>query len=232
MLRIVSALLLARVAARSECPFSSSHAALPTGHAAIGLAATELQRRTYAEALAKVDFAELRKDVVAMFHDAQEWWPADYGNYGPLFVRLAWHNAGTYRGDDGRGGADGARQRFEPERSWEDNTNLDKARRLLRAVKKKWPQVSWGDLVVFAGSTAIEHMGGPTMGFCGGRLDDADGAASELLGPTAAQEAWSPCETNGNCTRPLGASVIGLIYVNPEVCFSRSTQRWRGSPSR
>ncbi|KAJ8606081.1 hypothetical protein CTAYLR_005192 [Chrysophaeum taylorii] len=170
----------------------------------------------YIASLANVSWAALKDEIKTFLKTSQDVWPADYGNYGPLFVRLAWHNAGSYRTSDGRGGVDGARQRFDPERSWDDNTNLDKARSLLYDVKRRWPEVSWGDLIVLTGNTAVESMGGPALGFCAGRVDDPNGDDSALLGPTEEQEVYAPCPTNGNCTVPLGSTTIGLIYLNPQ----------------
>lgn len=175
-----------------------------------------LVSKEYEAALKTLDIAAVQQDIVSLLTDSQDWWPADYGNYGPFFIRLAWHCSGSFRETDGRGGCSGGRQRFEPERSWEDNANLDKARRLLWPVKEKYGLgLSWGDLFVMAGTTAIQSMGGPTLGACVGRVDDVNGARSNDLGPTRIQERWAPCAQEGNCTAPLGTTTVGLIYVNP-----------------
>jgi len=171
----------------------------------------------YAEAFSNVDLEALKKDIEVVLTTSQDWWPADWGHYGGLMIRMAWHSAGTYRVHDGRGGADGGQQRFEPLNSWPDNANLDKARRLLWPVKQKYGRsVSWADLMILAGNVSLESMGFETLGFAGGRVDDweADlvywGAETEWL------ENNERYDEEGKLEKPLGAVQMGLIYVNPE----------------
>ena len=170
----------------------------------------------YAAAFAKVDLDALKADVRATLTDSQDWWPADYGHYGPFFVRMAWHSAGTYRVADGRGGAGGGQQRFEPLNSWPDNGNLDKARRLLWPVKKAYgANVSWADLMILAGNVAMEDMGFKTFGFAGGRSDDWE---PDLVywGPEKVMLADERYSGERKLDNPLAAVQMGLIYVNPE----------------
>jgi len=171
----------------------------------------------YAEAFNSVDLKALKADIEKALTTSQDWWPADWGHYGGLMIRMAWHSAGTYRVHDGRGGADGGQQRFEPLGSWPDNANLDKARRLLWPVKQKYGRnVSWADLMILAGNVALESMGFETLGFAGGRVDDweADlvywGPETEML---ANDKRYSK---EGELEKPLAALQMGLIYVNPE----------------
>ena len=171
----------------------------------------------YAEEFKKLDMGALEKDLHALMTDSQEWWPADYGHYGGLFIRMAWHSAGTYRVSDGRGGARSGTQRFAPLNSWPDNGNLDKARRLLWPLKQKYGnRISWADLIILAGNVAIESMGGKTFGFGGGREDIWEpeddiywGSETEWLGDTR-------YSGDRELESPLAAVQMGLIYVNPE----------------
>ncbi|MCI3918840.1 catalase/peroxidase HPI [Paenibacillus sp. TRM 82003] len=171
----------------------------------------------YAEAFQKLDYQALKEDLRKLMTDSQDWWPADYGHYGPFFIRMAWHSAGTYRTGDGRGGAGSGSQRFAPLNSWPDNGNLDKARRLLWPIKQKYGnKISWADLFVLTGNVAIESMGGKTFGFGGGRVDvwhpEEDiywGGETEWLGDTR-------YKGDRELDNPLAAVQMGLIYVNPE----------------
>ena len=170
----------------------------------------------YAEAVGSLDVDQLKRDVEEVMTTSQDWWPADYGHYGPLFIRMAWHAAGTYRISDGRGGGGSGYQRFAPLNSWPDNANLDKARRLLWPVKRKYGRcLSWADLIIFAGNQALESMGFKTFGFAFGRRDvwEADetdwGAEGEWLGDERH-------DADGEIQGPFGADHMGLIYVNPE----------------
>ena len=173
----------------------------------------------YAAEFKSLDYAALKRDLTALMTDSQPWWPADYGHYGPFFIRMAWHSAGTYRTGDGRGGSSSGAQRFAPLNSWPDNGNLDKARRLLWPVKQKYGRkLSWADLMILAGNVAIESMGGPVFGFGGGRKDVFEpekdiywGTEEEWLGQTRIDE-----EAGLALENPLAAIQHGLIYVNPE----------------
>ena len=171
----------------------------------------------YAEAFEELDLETVKADIEEVMTTSQDWWEADYGHYGPLFIRMAWHSAGTYRASDGRGGAAGGRQRFAPVNSWPDNANLDKARRLLWPVKETYGRnLSWADLMILAGNVAIESMGFQTFGFAGGREDEFEPDEAVDWGPEAEFEASERFEEPGEIQEGLGASVMGLIYVNPE----------------
>ena len=171
---------------------------------------------SYKKAFAKLDMDALKKDIDFVLTDSQDWWPADWGNYGPFFIRMTWHAAGTYRTMDGRGGAGGGQQRFDPLNSWPDNGNLDKARRLLWPVKQKYgEQISWADLIVLAGNVALENMGFKTYGFAAGRDDDWE-PDMVYWGPEVEMLASDRRDSKGKLKRPLGAVHMGLIYVNPE----------------
>ena len=170
----------------------------------------------YAAAFNELDLDAVKADIDTLLTDSQDWWPADFGNYGPFFIRLSWHSAGTYRTLDGRGGGDGGQIRFDPLNSWPDNGNLDKARRLLWPIKQKYGEhLSWGDLMILAGNVALENMGFKTYGFAGGRTDDWE---PDLVywGPEVEMLASDRTEDNGELEAPLGATHMGLIYVNPE----------------
>jgi catalase-peroxidase len=176
----------------------------------------------YAEEFKKLDLAAVKKDLYALMTDSQEWWPADFGHYGPLFIRMAWHSAGTYRLGDGRGGAGHGNQRFPPLNSWPDNVLLDKARRLLWPIKQKYGRrISWGDLMILAGNCALESMGFETFGFGGGRVDIWEPEEDVYWG---AEEEWlatsdmpkSRYHGERDLDNPLAAVQMGLIYVNPE----------------
>jgi catalase-peroxidase len=172
---------------------------------------------SYAKAFSTLDLAAVKRDIAEVLTTSQDWWPADFGNYGPLMVRMAWHSAGTYRISDGRGGAGAGQQRFAPLNSWPDNVSLDKARRLMWPVKKKYGQkISWADLIVLTGNVALESMGFATFGFAGGRADVWEPDEDVYWGP---ETTWLDDERytgDRELEEPLGAVQMGLIYVNPE----------------
>ena len=171
----------------------------------------------YAEAFGSLDLKAVKKDINHLLTESQDWWPADYGNYGPFFIRMAWHSAGVYRIFDGRGGASGGQQRFEPLNSWPDNGNLDKARRLLWPVKQKYgAKISWADLMVLAGNVALENMGFETFGFAGGREDDWEAEVVDWGMEDKFLAHDKRFTEDGELKKPYAAVQKGLIYVNPE----------------
>ncbi|MFF0161152.1 catalase/peroxidase HPI [Streptomyces sp. NPDC005263] len=171
----------------------------------------------YAEAFKNLDLPAVKQDIAEVLTTSQDWWPADFGNYGPLIIRMAWHSAGTYRISDGRGGAGAGQQRFAPLNSWPDNANLDKARRLLWPVKKKYGQsLSWADLMILAGNVALESMGFETFGFGGGRVDVWEPEEDVYWGPETTWLDDQRYSGDRELENPLGAVQMGLIYVNPE----------------
>ena len=171
----------------------------------------------YAEAFKSLDLQAVKRDLVALMTDSQAWWPADFGHYGPLFIRMAWHSAGTYRTGDGRGGAGAGQQRFAPLNSWPDNVNLDKARRLLWPIKQKYGQkISWADLMILTGNVALESMGFKTFGFAGGRADVWEPEEDVYWGAEGKWLEDRRYSGDRNLEHPLAAVQMGLIYVNPE----------------
>jgi len=172
---------------------------------------------TYADAFASLDLPALKSDIAVLLTTSQDWWPADFGHYGPFIIRMAWHSAGTYRVHDGRGGSGTGQQRFAPLNSWPDNVNLDKARRLLWPLKKKYGQsISWADLIVLAGNVALESMGFKTFGFAGGRVDVWEPDDDVYWGPETTWLGNERYTGDRELEKPLAAVQMGLIYVNPE----------------
>src|ERR1700685_1858441 len=171
----------------------------------------------YAEAFNSLDLAAVKRDIAAVLTASQDWWPADFGSYSPLMIRMAWHGAGTYRISDGRGGAGAGQQRFAPLNSWPDNVSLDKARRLLWPIKQKYGRkLSWADLMILTGNVALESMGFKTFGFAGGREDIWEPEEDIFWGPETKWLGDERYRGDRQLDNPLGAVQMGLIYVNPE----------------
>ena len=200
----------------------SAFGGCPFGFDKFPSSARRYQTDEYVQSALALDWDAVYADIGALFSsNHSDIYPPDdmldgTFSYAPFFIRQAWHCSGSYRAADGLGGCSGGRQRFNPEFSWDDNTNLDKAKRLLWPIKEKYGLgLSWGDLMILAGKVAIETGDGPWIGFCAGRPDQDDGTQSDLLGPTEDQQKYIPCPVQGNCPYPFGADTIGLIYVNP-----------------
>ncbi len=171
----------------------------------------------YAKEFKSLDLAAVKKDLAALMTDSQDWWPADFGHYGPLFIRMAWHSAGTYRTGDGRGGGGRGQQRFAPLNSWPDNVSLDKARRLLWPIKQKYGRkISWADLMILTGNVALETMGFKTFGFGGGREDVWEPDQDVYWGTETTWLGDKRYSGDRDLENPLAAVQMGLIYVNPE----------------
>jgi len=203
--------------ARSNRDWWPNQVDLAVLHQHSGLSDPMGQAFDYAAEFRTLDLAAVIDDLHLLMTDSKKWWPADFGHYGPLFVRMAWHSAGTYRISDGRGGGGGGQQRFAPLNSWPDNVNLDKARRLLWPVKQKYGRkISWADLMILAGTVALETMGLKTFGFAGGRADTWEPAADIYWGSEGKWLADERYRGERELENPLGAVQMGLIYVNPE----------------
>jgi len=218
------------MATQAKCPFKQhsgggtsnrdwwpNQLRLETLHQRSSLASPMGGDFNYVEELKTLDYVALKKDLLALMTDSQEWWPADFGHYGPLFIRMAWHSAGTYRTGDGRGGAGKGSQRFAPLNAWPDNVNLDKARRLLWPIKRKYGRkISWADLMILAGNVALESMGFKTFGFGGGREDVWEPEADVYWGQEKKWLEDARYSGDRELEKPLAAVQMGLIYVNPE----------------
>src|SRR5271163_2319249 len=217
------------MASEAKCPFNHSSSANPANRdwwpnqlnlnllAQHSTLSDPMDKNfNYAEEFKSLDYKGLKKDLAALMTDSQDWWPADFGHYGGLFIRMAWHSAGTYRIGDGRGGAGAGQQRFAPLNSWPDNANLDKARRLLWPIKQKYGRkISWADLIILTGNVALDSMGFKTFGFGGGRADVWE--PEELYwGPEGTWLGDERYSGERELQKPLGAVQMGLIYVNPE----------------